>query len=284
MPTPEGTTPEVEPKVEEQGPVTASPVEGETQEQRGDETPEAQEVTFQQLQEDPRYKEDWDNLTRTQKEAREASYREGQSAAGRQLDADKKKWAAEQQALATFDSLEKKWGSEDPSEKEEFGRAMRDPKVKESYELGLKIRQGPSHEQIETELIGTIMGGVDEELNKRLSKQGELSKDEEARVDKGKFKNLGQLVSAKVDLLVERETAAGVKEASEKHDKEVADTARQNLLDELGLEYSPDEIRGRGTKTDETAKHEGVLAGSHSTGEEKISAFEKKHGYPPRGR
>lgn len=282
-PKTEVTTPEAEPKVEEQEPITASPVEGEPQEQRGEETPEP-EATFQQLLDDPRFKEDWDNLTRAQKEERDTAYREGQSAAGRQLDADKKKWAAEQQALATFDTLEKQRTSDDPDEQQKFAQSMGNVKTKESYDQGLKIRQGPSHEQIEAELISNIMGGVDDSLNERLGKQGELSNDEKARVEKGKFKNLGQLVSAKLDLLVERGTAAGVKEASEKHDKEVADTARQQLLDELGMELPSGEIKGSGTKTDESVKLDRILVDPHATQEQKADAFEKKHGYRPRQR
>jgi len=252
MATKKAATAEAEPKVEEQEPnqepETASPPEAEPQEQRGDETPDPlAEVTFEQLQEHPRFKEHWENLTRAQKEAQEKAWREGQSAGAKQADQSAREYAAQQEAIKAFETLEQKRNSQDPDDLQEYANAMGDPKKKETYERGRAAKQGPSRDQLEAELIITIMGGVDSSLDERLSKQGELSDVEKARVDKGKFKTLPELTQAKIDLLVERGIAAGVKEASEQHDKEVADTARQELLDELGME-APEGIEGKKPK------------------------------------
>jgi len=288
MPPKKAATAEAEPKGEEQEPITpepeeASPIEGEPQEQRGDETPDPlKELTFQQLQEHPRFKEDWEKLTAAQKEERDRAYRDGQSAGAKAYEKEKEKWAAEQQALATFDRLEQKRTSNDPDDLQEFATAMADPKKKEAFDQGQQLRRGPSREQMEAELINVIMGGVDSSLDERLNKHGELTDAEKARIAKDKFKNLGELVNAKVDLLVERGVAAGTKQASEKHDQEVAEAARRDLLDELGIEYSPEEVKGKTPQSDE-AKIDAILASPHATAEEKADAFEKKHGYRPRG-
>ncbi|GAG21242.1 unnamed protein product, partial [marine sediment metagenome] len=73
-PRKKAATAEVEAESQEQEQATpeaeeaASQAEVETQEQRGEETPDPLAgVTFQQLQEHPQFKEDWESLTRAQK-------------------------------------------------------------------------------------------------------------------------------------------------------------------------------------------------------------------------
>ena len=247
MPKTKATTLDPEPEVQEQPAET--PAEAEAVEQRGDETPQfpelPEEVTFQHLQQHPKFKEDWDNLTRTQQEERSKAYRDGQAAASKEFDANKRKWGVEQQALATFDHWEAKRRSEDPYETQEFAKAIASPEVEAAYQMGKKLRQGPSSQDIAERAQFEIMSNVDTHLDEKLSKQGALSDDEKGRIDKAKFKTIGELTAAKVDLAIERGIAAGRKKDDAKSLQEAREEGRREAYDEAGLEYPGEPIEGR---------------------------------------
>jgi len=245
----------LDPESEVQEQVTeevASPAEAEVVEQRGDELPELPEgVTFQQLQTHPKFKEDWDNLTRAQKEEREKAYRDGQSAAGKQLDADKRRWGAEQQALATFDHWEAKRLSEDPYENQEYAKAIGSPEVEAAYQMGKKLRQGPSSQEIAERAQFEVMTNVNTHLDERLGKQGALSDEEKGRVDPAAFKTIGELTTAKVDLTIERGIAAGRIKDDAKRLQDAREEGRREAYDEAGLEYPGEPAEGKGHKPPE---------------------------------
>jgi len=238
-----------EPEVQEQVVEETPPAEVEAVEQRGEEIPELPEgVTFQQLQQHPRFKEDWDNLTRAQKEEREKAYREGQSAAGKQLEADKKRWSVEQQALATFDHWEAKRQSEDPYETQEYAKAIGNPEVEAAYQMGKRLRQGPSSQDIAERAQFEVMTNVNSHLDERLSKQGALSDEEKGRVDPAAFKTIGELTTAKVDLAIERGIAAGRIKDDAKRLQDAREEGRREAYDEVGLEYPGEPVEGKKPK------------------------------------
>ena len=247
MPKTKATTLDPEPEVQEQPAET--PAEAEAVEQRGDETPQfpelPEEVTFQHLQQHPKFKEDWDNLTRTQQEERSKAYRDGQAAASKEFDANKRKWGVEQQALAIFDHWERKRLSDDPYETQEFAKAIDRPEVRAAYDQGQAIRRGPSSQDIAERAQFEIMSNVDTHLDEKLSKQGALSDDEKGRIDKAKFKTIGELTAAKVDLAIERGIAAGRKKDDAKSLQEAKEEGRREAYDEAGLEYPGEPVEGR---------------------------------------
>lgn len=289
-PKTETPTPEAEPKVEEQKPIpetdTASPAEGAPQEQRGEDTPE---VTFQQLRDDPRFKEDWNHLTRAQKDERDTAYQEGQSAGAKQADKKTREFAAQQEAIKAFDDLEEKrlaGEAGDPDAGAEYARAMGNPKSREAYARGRAAKQGPGAQEIADRAQFEAMDAVFKPLKQHPLLKDMTEEEHDAVYEgfKGKPAPFTQLIKRYCELIAEKGITAGVKEASEKHDKEVAEGARQKLLDELGMEHSPDTIEGSGSKTDEKAKLDRILLDPHATQEQKDEAFTKKYGYRPRGR
>ena len=226
-------------------PDETSPPEGETQEQRGDGTPDPLAgFTAEQLREHPLFEEASADLTAAQKEEREKAYREGQSAGAKQADVQTKEYVANKEAAETFDRLEQKRVSQDPDDLQEYANAMGDPRTEEAYKRGKGLRQGPSREQVENELIGVIMGGVDSALDERLAKQGTLSDEEKARVDHGKFKTLGDLTVAKIDLVIERGTDAKVIKENAQKLLDAKDEGRHEAYDEMGLDYPAERIEG----------------------------------------
>ena len=243
----EAATLDPEPEVQEQ--VTeevVTPAEAEVVEQRGEELPELPEgVTFQHLQQHPRFKEDWETLTRAQKEERDEAYRAGQSAAGKQLDADKKKWGIEQQALSTFDHWEAKRLSDDPYETQEYAKAIGNPEVEAAYQVGKKLRQGPSTEEIKKAGHVEVLNAMNVYLDEVVGKQAPLSDAEKKRLDPVNFPTLGELTAGKVGLAIERGIAAGRIKDDAKRLQEAREEGRREAYDEAGLEYPGEPIEGR---------------------------------------
>jgi len=238
-PEQEQTTPETE--------ETASPAEGETQEQRGEETPDPLAgATFQQLQEHPHFKEDWESLTAAQKEEREKAYRDGQSAGAKQADEKTREYVAAQEAIKVFDDLEQKRLSQDPDDLQEYANAMGDPKKEEAYKRGRSAKQGPGAEEIATRAIHEAMTEVYQPLKQHL-----LLKDmteEEHKAIRGEFAGKPQPLTALIkryhELIIERGTAAGRKDEDAKQLKDAKDEGRREAYDEMGLKYPADEIEG----------------------------------------
>lgn len=254
MAKPRAATAEPEAEGQEQEPQTpqddeqASPPEAEAQEQRGDETPHPlAEVTFEQLRQHPRFKADWENLTATQKEERNKAWREGQSAGAKQASEDARRYAADQNAMATYDQLEQKRRlavQGDMDAQAEFAEAMGHPDKKELYDRGAQLRMGPSREDIEKDIGGRILTSLNVAVDERLSKVGELRDEEKAKIERGNFKTFNDLTMAKIDLLIEREVAAGRMADDAKRVKEAKEEGRREAYDEVGLEYPPDELKG----------------------------------------
>jgi len=219
-----------------------SPVEAEVVEQRGEETPDPlAEITLEQLRQHPRLGEDLSNLTR--EEAAKA-YREGQSAAGKQLDADKKKWAVEQQALATFDHWERKRKSDDPYENQEFAQAIGNPEVRQAYDQGQTIRRGPSSQEVGERAIHGAMDSVYQPLKKHPLLKDMTEEEHQALVmspDKNDPQPFTTLVNKYCELVIERGIAAGRTKALQ----DAREEGRREAYDEAGLEYPGEPVEGR---------------------------------------
>jgi len=292
MPPKKAPTAEPETKGEEQEPVIpepepASPAEAEVQGQRGEETPDPLEgVTFQQLQEHPRYKEDWNNLTAAQKEEREKAYRDGQSAGAKQADAQARQWAAQQEAIKAFESLEQKriaGAAGDPDAAAEYANAMGDPKAKETYERGRSAKQGPGAQEIATTAVNEAMSAAFQPLKDHPALKGMTAEEHQAIHEgfKGQEQPYVKFFHKYCELIIEKGIAAGRMADDDERIQAAKDERERELLDELGIKYSPEEIKGH---TGRGPDHDRVLAGATTTGEEKAAAFEKKHGYRPRNR
>lgn len=250
MPGKKATTLDPEPEVQEQ--VVESPAEAEVVEQRGEETPQfpdlPEEVTFQQLREHPRFKEDWESLTVAQQEERSKAYREGQAAASKEFDANKRKWGAEQQALATFDHWEAKRNSDDPYETQEFAKAIASPEVEAAYQMGKKLRQGPSTQEVAERAIHGAMDSVYQPLKKHPLLKDMTEEEHQALVtspDKNDPQPFTTLVNKYCELVIERGIAAGRKKDDAKSLQEAREEGRREAYDEAGLEYPGDPIEGK---------------------------------------
>jgi hypothetical protein len=202
-------------------------------------------------------RDDFEAFTRTNWEE---GRRHGQGEATKQLDADKKRWGVEQQALATFDHWEAKRNSEDPYETQEFAKAIASPEVEAAYQMGKKLRQGPSSQEIAERAQFEIMTNVDAHLDERLSKQGALSDEEKGRIDKAKFKTIGELIAAKTDLIADRGIAAGRIKDDAKSLQEAREEGRREAYDEAGLEYPGDPIEGHKPERQPTKAEVGKMS------------------------
>lgn len=227
----------------------ASSDEAKAQEQRGDETPDPLDgVTFQQLQEYPRFQEDWENLTAAQKEEREKAYRDGQSAGAKQADEKTREYAARQEVIETFDDLERKRLSQDPDEVQEYANAMGNPKAKEAYERGRSAKQGPGAEEIATNAVGAAMTEVYQPLKqhpllKDMTEEEHAALREEVKDQPQPFTTLAKKYC---ELIIERGTAASRIADDAKQLKDATEQGRRDAYDEMGLNYPGPEIEGGG--------------------------------------
>ena len=267
MPKPKTPTldPEVQPQEQEQViEQPASPAEAEVVEQRGDEIPELpEEVTFQQLREHPRFKGDWENLTAAQQEERNEAYRKGQEAASKEFDANKKKWGAEQQALATYDHWEAKRNSDDPYETQEFAKAIASPEVEAAYQMGKKLRQGPSTQEVAERAIYGAMDSVYQPLKKHPLLKDMSEEEHQALVtspDKNDPQPFTTLVNKYCELVIERGIAAGRTKDNAKSLQEAREEGRREAYDEAGLEYPGDPIEGHKPERQPTKAEVGKMS------------------------
>jgi len=202
-------------------------------------------------------RDDFEAFTRTNWEE---GRRHGQGEATKQLDADKKRWGVEQQALATYDHWEAKRLSDDPYENQEYAKAIGSPEVEAAYQQGRNLRRGPSSQEIAERAQFEIMTNVDAHLDERLSKQGALSDEEKGRIDKAKFKTIGELIAAKTDLIADRGIAAGRIKDDAKSLQEAREEGRREAYDEAGLEYPGDPIEGHKPERQPTKAEVGKMS------------------------
>lgn len=201
----------------------------------------------------------------------------GQGEARSEIASIRKQLKAEEADRITYERLERMKASDDPEAKEAYWHERDDPGTDAAYKRGKKAVNQPTPE-IMDEVASGFLTGLDAHLNERKELQ-DLSDEEKAGLAKEKHPTLGKLVDAKIELAIKRGVAAGVTKENAQKILDAKEEARKELLDELGVDQ-PDEIKGSTPVKPDT---DGVLAGS-ATGEQKAIAFEKKHGYKPRGR
>jgi hypothetical protein len=249
MPKPKATTLDPEPEVQEQVVEETPPAEAEVVEQRGDETPQfpelPEEVTFQHLQQHPRFKEDWDNLTAAQKEERNEAYRKGQSDGAKEANAKLKEAGEIERAVAAFDHWEAKRNSDDPYETQEFAKAIAKPEVEAAYQMGKRLRQGPSAEQVKKAAHIEVLDAMNTFLDEVVEKQGPLSDAEKKLLDRTNFPTLGELTTRKVELAIERGIAAGLTKDDAKKLQDAREEGHREAYDEIGLEYPGEPVEGK---------------------------------------
>ena len=205
----------------------------------------------------------------------------GQGESRKEIAAIRKQDKEEEADRIAFRRLEGMRTSEDPEAADNFRREMADPNTRASYGRGQEAVNRPPPEVAErmrAEVADFFLNKLDAHLNDRKELQG-LSDEEKAGLAKEKHPTFEGFVLAKFDLAVKRGIAAGVSKENTQKLQDAKEEGRREAYDEVGL-GQPDEIKGSKPVKPDT---DGVLAG-FATGEQKATAFEKKHGYKPRGR
>ncbi len=247
---PEPTKPPASPEPAPQElPAPADPFEGRTTED-----------ILKDLQE--HRKDDFEAFAQShRKEAWEEGRRQGQGEGTKAFEAEKEKWAQEQQDIRTFDHYSAMADSDDPEHQEQFAKAMRKPQVKEAYDRGEKLRKGPDIQDVVTNAVTNAVGGAmtdvyqtlkNDPLLKDMTEEDHLGIRNEVHEQAQQLKAQGQeprpyteLVKRYCELIIERGTAAGRIADDDTRLQEAKEDGRREAYDELGIEYPADEIKGR---------------------------------------
>lgn len=209
----------------------------------------------------------------------EQGRREGQGAARTEIAAIRKQLKGEEADRITYERLERMKASDDPDAKEAYWRERDNSDTDAAYKRGKETANRPQPEVLEKMQQGVandFLTELDAHLNDCKELKG-LSDEEKESLAKEKHPTLGALVDAKIDLIANVRAAAGTAKVV-KEKEEAAVAKLRDEYREKGIE-GPEEIEGATAGDDESA----VLAGS-ATGEQKTDAFERKHGYKPKGR
>jgi hypothetical protein len=234
-PTKEPASPEPEPQ--EPPAPTADPFEGRT---------------FEEVRAalEERYPDDLKTFTH---EEWEKGRRHGQGEGQKQFEAEKKKWAEEQQALATFDRLEQQrraGEAGDPEAAEQYARATGDPRIRQLYDKGQRLRRGPDQREVVANAVGGAMTAVYQGLKNRPELHG-MTEEQHAEI-REQFRRdpepYTKLVSKYCDLIIERGVVEGRTKQDEKTLRDAKEQGRREAFDELGLEYPGEHIEGGGSK------------------------------------
>lgn len=176
----------------------------------------------------------------------EKGRRQGQGEGTKQFKAEREKWEQEEKDTRTFDHFAAMRDSDDLDQSEQYAKAMRDPKIKDSYDRGEKLRKGPDATEVVANGINQAMTSVYQPLRDHPHLKGMTQEEHNALYEefRGKPEPFTQLVQRYCELIVEKGTAAGGIQDTDKKIRDATEAGRREAYDEMGVQYPASEITG----------------------------------------
>lgn len=166
---------------------------------------------------------------------RETGRRDGHGEARKEVAVLRKGWEQEDADRRTFEMYEDMRLSTEPEKRDRYLQELAPGSdLKASYERGVALKAGPSRKDLEAKIGAGFFSSIDDYIMKEPEMQN-LSEEERERINPAKFGTYPLLLTAEVELLVEKRVTAGKVKADDKTVKEARDATARRVKDELGV-------------------------------------------------